>query len=119
MYKTNFYCLMRFSVYTVKGGNFWRLNWGTVAEALLIPGFPTVVAGGKATYPQLHNTLGKPQGIRDHVICQFVSDGSWKEERIFVHYLLFFCSSMSVAIQLWRTLRNFAIVSRRSSLVFH
>lgn len=70
-----------------------------MAKALLIPGFPTVVAGGEATYLQLHSPPGKPQGVRDHNTCQFGSDGGWKEERIFGHYLLFFCSSVSAAIQ--------------------
>lgn len=70
-----------------------------VAKTLLITRFPTVVSGGVASYPQpTHASLGRSQGIRDHVISQFESDAVWKEESIFGHYLSFFYSSMSAAI---------------------
>lgn len=90
-----------------------------MAEAFLIPRFPTVVAvGGEAAYPQLHSSPGRPQGTRDHVICHFESDGAGKRKESLVIPSYSFAHQCLLPSSLWSTLGNFVVVSGRSSVVF-
>lgn len=120
MHKSNFYCLMSCCLYCCcERDNFWCLNWDTVAEALLIPGSPTVVTGGEATY---HQPTVLQEDHRGLEIMSFVNlnqmwAGKRKESLVITSFS--FAHQCLLPSSLWSTLENFVGVSSRSLVVFH